>query len=408
MKKMAKRKRKYRKPTTSPKLFFVLFIAVALLTVVLLEYIDFRSGKKSFIFTKVIPLKKAVNKVEAFNTAFIRVLNKNNIDYDYSKDAEQKYHFQLDIDAPRYDGLMNRLNKIAGTLKANVELLEVQGLNSKSIMLFKVSMEGETTHLLLITKIKKRKKAKQPPKAAKAVPPKDTKKKTPKEKPIHSGSPRIAFIIDDVGAYEIGALELKKLNIPITPSILPDSPYGQEEAQWMQEYGLPVMLHIPMQPKNGNGQTYDHGETITLESTDEEIRSLIRRAKQLVPSAKGLNNHQGSMATANSRVMTRTLKIIKEEGLFFVDSRTIGSTVAYDIAKRLGIRTAYKDVFLDHVKDYSHSISQIRRLVAIAQQKGSAIAIGHPHLSTIRAIRDSLNFIRSRGVKIVYVTELLE
>jgi hypothetical protein len=91
-----------------------------------------------------------------------------------------------------------------------------------------------------------------------------------------------------------------------------------------------------------------------------------------------------------------------------VDSRTIGNTVGYEIAKRLGIKTAYKDVFLDHIKGYSHSISQIRLLVEIALQKGKAIAIGHPHASTFRAIRDSIKYIRSKGIKIVYVSELLE
>ena len=378
-----------------------MFIAVALLTVALLEYIDFRKGKKSFIFTTLIPLKKVSKKVDTFNGDFIRILNKNNITYDYSQDVDKKYHFQLDVDAGLYKGLMGKLEGITAKLKGKIELVEVQGMDNKSMMLYKVLLDGKTTHLVLITKIKKVKSRRPQEEEVKEEKPKE--EKTPAAR-----TPKLAFIIDDIGAYDIGALELKRLNIPITASVLPDSPHAREEARWLREYGIPMLLHIPMEPKNGNGQTYLRSGTITMQSSDEEIRHLIRRAKEIAPGAIGVNNHQGSLVTTSSSVMTRTLKIIKEEGLFFIDSRTIGNTVAYDIAKRLGLKTAYKDVFIDHIKDYSHSVSQIRRLVEIALQKGKAITIGHPHDSTIRAIRDSIKFIRAKGVRIVYVSELLE
>lgn len=400
---MTRKKRGHSKKKNTPKLFFALFIAIAFITVVLLEYMDFKNGKKSFIFTKLIPLQKHPGRIEQFNTNFLRVLNKNNIDCDYFQDEEKKYHFKIQIDASRFKGLVSKLQSIAGQLKTKIELSEIQGKAEKSILLYKITMEKKVSHLILITKLKKLK-----PEAQKTQPKKEKKPVTKTIKSIRHGTPRIAFIIDDVGAYDIGTLELKKLNIPISASILPDSPRAGEEAQWIQHYGLPAMLHIPMQPKNGDGQTYKRNQTITINSTDDEIRQLIKRAKRIVPMARGMNNHQGSLVTPNSRVMIRALKIIKEEGLFFVDSRTIGNTVGFEIAKRLGIKTAYKDVFLDHVKSYSHSINQIRRLVEIALQKGKAIAIGHPNASTLRAIRDSIKYIRSKGIKIVYVSELLE
>ena len=150
------------------------------------------------------------------------------------------------------------------------------------------------------------------------------------------------------------------------------------------------------------------GKVITMDSTDQQIRALIQRARQVVPMAEGVNNHEGSLITTNRQIMIRVLKIVKEEGLFFVDSRTIGRTVAYDAARELNIKAAYKDVFLDHIPTYSHSIAQVRKLVDIALQKGKAIAIGHPLESTLRAIQDSKDYIEKKGVKIVYVKELLE
>lgn len=408
---MTRKKRKRSKKRNSSILFFALFAAVAFLTVILLEYIDFKNGKKSFIFTKLIPLETVDDKVERFNERFLGLLNKNNIQCSYHQDDKKQYHFSLEIDESRFKGLVDRIENIVGQLKGKIVLAEVQGGTGKSIMLYKVTLAKQVSHWILITKRKKTGEKTAEPKPKEEKKPKKTIPKTettlPRPRGIHK-NPRLAIIIDDVGHYDIGALELKRLNIPITASILPDSPHAHEEAQWIREYGLQCMIHLPMQPKDGNGQTYDRGQTITLNSTDSEIRQLIRRAKQIVPNAAGVNNHQGSMATANTGLMLRTLKILKEEGLFFVDSRTIGNSVAFDTAKRLGIKTAYKNAFLDHVKTYSNSVSRIKYLVEIALKDGRAIAIGHPNQSTIDAIRDSLDYIRSKGVKIVYVSELLE
>ncbi len=415
-------KRRKRKSTKSKKqnqtvLFFTLFIAIALASVVLLEYIDYRKGKESFIFTRLIPLQpRGMTQAMQFNKDFSRILSKNNIPFNYFRDTKEQeiFRFKIEVKNSRFKGLLKQMNKVAATLKGSVKLLEVQGLLQKSIYVYTVNLNKKLTHKILITRLKKglAVKEKQPEPDAMA----EKKEEKPEKKPAKpeageapfSGTPRIAIIIDDIGAYDIGAFELKKLNIPITASILPHSPHAYDESKWCREYGLQTMLHIPMQPMNGNGPSYGSSNTISIRSTDAEIRTLIRKAKQIAPSARGVNNHQGSRATANRELMTRVLKIIKEENLFFVDSRTIGNTVAFQVAKELGVKTTYKDIFIDHIKSYSHSMSQIRRLVEVALKKGQAIAIGHPNSSTLKALRDSIPYIRSKGIKIVYVSHLLE
>lgn len=395
------RTRKRQKNKNTFLRFFLLFIAVAIITIVLLEYIDFKKGEKTFIFTKIIPLKKTESKVDQFNTQLTNVLNINKIFYDYFLDEEKKYHFKLDIDETRFDGLIAKIKIITDQLEGKLDLTELQGLANKSIMLYEVKLNQKVTHLLLITKLHP---------AAVVKKPKEKPTPTPKKKPKAkiSGPPRVAFIIDDIGAYDIGPLELKRLKIPITASVLPDSRRVREVVHWLNEYHLKVMIHLPMQPTNSNWKRYDPQKVITIHSTDQQIRALIQRAKQVVPLAEGLNNHEGSLVTSNRPLMTRVLKIVKEEGLFFVDSRTIGGTIAYEVARELNIRAAHKDVFLDHIPSYSHAIAQIRKLVDFALQKGKAIAIGHPLESTLRAIRDSIDYIKKKGVKIIYVKELVE
>lgn len=396
---MVKKRRTQKKKNIS-LVFFALFILIAIFTVALLEYIDFKKGRESFIFSKIIPLKTLPEKIDAFNTRFIEVLDKNKIVFEHFKDEKGKYHFKFNISYKKFNDLITRTKKITGKLEGQLELTEIRRVNDKSLMLYSLKFEKEVSHIILVTRIEKTVVKKE-----KIEKPKKTKK--PKKKVART--PRIAFVIDDVGEYEIGALELKKLNIPITASILPESRRAYDEARWIKEYRLKAMIHIPMQPKNSNGLNYSPQKTITLESSDSEIRNLVRRAKEIVPYASGVNNHMGSLVTSNKKIMKRFLKIVKEEGLFFFDSKTIASTVGYDTARRLGIKTAIRDVFLDDgEKSYSNAVSEIKRLVDKALQKGKAIAIGHPHQSTMRAIKDSIKFIRAKGVKIVFLSELLE
>jgi len=392
------------KKKNSTLLLFAGFIVIALVTVVLLEYIDFRKSGKSFIFNKVVPLKKKTDNVKTFNTRLLHLLKSNNIPHDYFPADTNKYHFKMDINHGRYDSLIKKLKDITAGLKGKLELSEIQGLTNKSIMLYNVILEGRITHLLLISKFNDEKKKQQQDQEDPILP-----SPVPETKLVpQSNGPRIAFIIDDVGAYDIGPLELKRLGIPITASILPDSRRARECARWANEYQLETIIHLPMQPTNSEGMSFDRNKTITPQSTDTEIRALIRHARQVVPQAHGLNNHQGSLVTSNRDIMTRVLKIIREEKLFFIDSRTIGNSVAYDMARAMNIRTTQKDIFIDHVQTYSHSIEQIKKLVETARRKGKAVAIGHPFQSTISAIRDSISYIKSSGVKIVLVKQLLE
>lgn len=397
---MTGRQKRKKKKNSSLQLL-VVFIAIAVATILILEYIDFKKGKESFVFSKIIPLGKAEKQGRQFNKRLGSILKVNKIPYDYFRDKEGKFHFKVDIDEARFDGLLSKIKGVASQFKGQVELSEIQGMAEKSIMLYKVKIENNVSHLLLISKhkpiIAEKKK--------KASPQEDPEEK---EKPAPPSKPRIAFIIDDMGAYEIGALELKKLKIPITASVLPDSRRSREVVHWLNQYGLKAMIHLPMQPTNSNGKKYNTREVITVNSTDDQIRALVQRARQKVPIARGVNNHQGSLVTSRRGIMSRVLKIIKEEGLFFIDSRTIGGTVAYSMAKEMGIPTTHKDVFIDHVQNYSHSLAQIRRLVEVALQKGKAVAIGHPFNSTLRAIKDSKRYIHSKGVEIVFAEELLE
>jgi len=381
---MSKKKRN-RKNIQSSILFFALFILFAFLIVIALEYIDFKKGESSFIFTRVINLKTYSEKREQFNKEFLKMLEKNSISCNYFKDKRGKYHFKIDIKELKFDSLLFKTQIIVKQLNGNLQLSEIKALKNKSVLLFNLEFNRKISHIILVNKAKEH----------------ETKIKK------EDNYPKIAFIIDDIGFRKNASIELKELNIPITGSILPNTPFAKEEAKLLNSYGLEEMIHLPMQAENSNIE-HPRNVFVTINSTDREIKKLIKDAKKIIPFSKGLNNHMGSLITARRVIMKRVLKIVKKEGLFFIDSRTSPKTVAYDVAKELKIRTTYRDVFLDDIQTYSYSIDQIQKLIETAKNKGKAVAIGHPFETTFKAIKDSINDIYSNGIKIVFVSSLLE
>jgi polysaccharide deacetylase 2 family uncharacterized protein YibQ len=358
---------------------------------VVLEYIDFKKGKESFIFEKIIKLsieEKDVSDTNVFNRQLIELFNRNRFRFNYFLDKSGVYHFKLDIDKSEVKNLVGEVKRISTGLQYRLELSEMRQQTHKTIHLYHVKRNQVISHVILIsTKVK----------------PDEIQKKKPED-----SGPKIAFIIDDIGNRSGIVLDLKKLNIPITASVLPESAFAYDEARQIYQYGLESMMHIPMQPKNSRHNSYRNMTVIQSHSDIDTMKQVISKARQVVPHAKGVNNHEGSLITSQADVITKFLKIIKKEDLFFVDSRTTSETVAYDVARKLKIKTAFRDIFLDSEKTYSHSMRQIQKLISIALKKGKAIAIGHPFQTTIQAIRDSLKSIRNHGIEIVFVSRLLE
>jgi len=383
-----KKKRK-RRDNNYTAILFSSFIILALVLVIILEYIDYKKGKESFLFNKIFKIEKKSKAKKDFNPDLIKTLNNISLKLNYFKDNKKIYHIKATIKRKYYKNLLINLKLLQKKYGFNIELSEMQKISTRTIYLYKIKSKGVLTNVILLTIIEKSKKIIKKPVIKKTL------------------KPRIAFIIDDIGYKENFSKKLYSLNIPITASVIPSSPFAYEESTNLKHFGIEELIHLPMQSRNPD-IAHPYSVFININSSETQIRSILKKAMATVPYASGINNHMGSLITANKSIMIKVLKIIKEYGYFFIDSRTTAESVAYQIAKKMKIRTAYRDVFLDHTQDYYHSINEIKRLINIALQKKSAIAIGHPFDSTIKAIRDSISFIRSKGIDIVFASELLE
>jgi polysaccharide deacetylase 2 family uncharacterized protein YibQ len=236
-------------------------------------------------------------------------------------------------------------------------------------------------------------------------------RRSAKVQPAHPGQPstftgpRLAIIIDDLGADLAPATAIFALHYPLTLSILPNHPHSADIADEARHRGYQVMLHLPMQSLAN--ETPELEELRTGMSSVEVSRALTEML-QTVPHVSGVNNHQGSLVTSDPRVMADLMPLLRERNLFFIDSRTTAATVAYEAAQTAGVPSSFRNVpFLDDVRDVSAIRKQLELAIRDAKERGEGIAIGHPHPETLRALAEVLPRVEARGVHLVYASDLV-
>jgi polysaccharide deacetylase 2 family uncharacterized protein YibQ len=142
--------------------------------------------------------------------------------------------------------------------------------------------------------------------------------------------------------------------------------------------------------------------------SDGEIARVLEEDLASVPGAAGVNNHMGSAATADPRVMRAVARVLSRRGLFFVDSRTTDATVAERTAEEESVPSARRRVFLDDVATEAAVRAQLDDAVAKAKAEGGAIAIGHPYPATMAVLEKELPTMADRGVRLAKVGELVK
>ena len=218
-------------------------------------------------------------------------------------------------------------------------------------------------------------------------------------------TPRLAIIIDDIGSDVAPAEALLRIPCPLTLSILPSQPHSAEIADEAFRRGDQVMLHLPMEFEGNTAKSEAIELRVGMDSG--EVDRLLLRMLAAVPHAVGVNNHEGSRATADPALMADVMAVLRQRNLFFIDSRTTAATVAYDAARQAGVRAASRNVFLDDVETREAIVRQIELAESDAEKEGSAIAIGHPHPATIAALEQALPQLKARGVRLVFASALV-
>lgn len=216
--------------------------------------------------------------------------------------------------------------------------------------------------------------------------------------------PQLALIVDDCGQWLRTERGFVALNVPVTLSVLPHVRYGDLISHEAAAAGKGVMLHLPMETLSGMNP--GPGE-VTTEMSDAQIVAQVQDDLAQVPLAGGVNNHEGSKASADPRVMHDVIGVLSQHGLFFIDSRTNAASVGESTAREMGVPTAARNVFLDNRADVAYSEAQLLEAARIARETGSAIAIGHPKPTTLAAVEALLPQLEASGIHFVLARELV-
>lgn len=249
-------------------------------------------------------------------------------------------------------------------------------------------------------------------KEAPPKPPEKIAKKPPERVPPPPPVPTVpeykaslAIVIDDMG----GSLDIARIIAAIDPNItfavMPNEAKSAAVVREMSDRGHDVIMHLPMEPKDLARNNPGKGALLVAMNADD-IRKTIEEDLKKVPGVKGVNNHMGSRFTEERDDMKVVLGELKKRQLFFLDSRTTGKSVAKDVAKEVGIKSASRDVFLDNTVDEAHSRRQLQKAAELALKKGQAIIIGHPHPSSIKVLREMVPQLREKGIRIIGVSQL--
>ncbi|NOY23767.1 MAG: divergent polysaccharide deacetylase family protein [Acidobacteria bacterium] len=222
----------------------------------------------------------------------------------------------------------------------------------------------------------------------------------------HKGEPQVVIILDDVGLGHMSTFK-KALNIPypLTFAIIPFRRYSRECAAMARGRGFDMMVHMPMEPDRYPAE--DPGPGAIFEKDSRElIEKKIQAAIDNIQYAVGMNNHMGSKATSVPFTMRVVMRKLKQQGLFFIDSRTTAETVALHEARSAGVPSLPRNVFLDNSRKPKDIRRQLEHALKEAEKKGYVIAIGHNYPETVEVLAKELPLL-DRKVNFVYARELV-
>ena len=223
---------------------------------------------------------------------------------------------------------------------------------------------------------------------------------------IQDATKAIVLVIDDFG-YRNDSISDRFLNLPVplTCAVLPGHSQSASIAKKAIKSGKEVIIHMPME--SSVSMTGEDEFKLKVGMTSEEIEWRLNEALKEIPEAIGINNHQGSKATTNGKVMGVVASVLKNKNKFFLDSRTSSKTVGEKTMRSVGVLTARRHIFLDNDLNIDNISKQLDKLVALSQKKGMAIGIGHVKANTLKVLEREIPILLEQGFEFKFVSQVV-
>lgn len=220
-------------------------------------------------------------------------------------------------------------------------------------------------------------------------------------------TPYVSIVVDDMGISAKHTEEILSIHAPLTSSFLTYGENLNTYAKEALEAGHEIMIHVPMEPMGAADLAPD---TLKVSMSDDEIKEafLEMLAKFDGIDVKGINNHMGSLFTQSAPKLDIIMTILKEKGLFFLDSKTTEYSQALDVSQIDEVPYIARDVFLDNENDYEKIKSQLEETEKIAEKTGFAVAICHPKSQTYEALKDWVDGLKDKNIKLIHLSEMID
>ena len=218
--------------------------------------------------------------------------------------------------------------------------------------------------------------------------------------------PVLALVIDDLGySLENGKAAIELIG-DHTYAILPGAAYSRKLAEHAHQLDKEVILHLPMQSINSTA-AHEPG-ALNEAMNEDELTGQVHSLLAEIPFIRGVNNHMGSHLTEFDFFMRPVMDSIRSynASLYFLDSRTSPRSVAYAQARDVGLPSITRDVFLDNETNVESIRLQFDIWQERARERGSAIAIGHPHRQTLSVLQQRLPEAHT-GFRFLRISELI-
>lgn len=238
----------------------------------------------------------------------------------------------------------------------------------------------------------------------------------PVERPVEfvipqaRGRARLAFVIDDGGQQLDTLRAYLDIPMPLAVAVMPGLPLTKESAAMVVAAGKELMLHQPMQSVNLD--LWPGPGFIGPDMSEGQILALVTaNLEELGIGVRGMNNHEGSLITADKERIGAVLDAARDYGVFFMDSRTTAGTMAPEAARERGMRILERDIFLDNVLDRDAMFAQVYEGLELANKNGKAIMIGHVDKSAgilPELLADLYPALEAAGYEVVCPSQLMK
>lgn len=370
---------------------YTAFAVLAFFSCLGLDYLASRKGERSYVFPAAAPRMKVSEAPVSLTQIVLQFLGESGLPADAIQEGKGESGIpRVKVSLPR-DVYIELEPKLKSILKENRIPFQKKEKEDEATVSFSWVLKGKNNERLALL----------------FACPRPLPEKKEEVRPL-LGENKVAIIIDDMGNSLEAIQEICALKEPVTISILPLSTYALETAQIAHENGLEVMLHLPGESLNHQEGIDEMNGFIRSGMSEKEIQGMIAESFAKVPYVEGVNNHMGSKITQEEAVMRPILQFLKGKDLYFLDSRTTADSIAYDLARKMGLRAAYRNIFLDSPTGVNFTKQKIIDLCRFSQRTGKAIGIGHPFPETLEALKENLGLLEKYRVKPVFVSQVVE